>query len=83
MTIKKTLETRNFKEREIYSATEYILVIPLKLGSGKIYIRHEIQIQFSCFNLVLMEFHEFFNTKQMQIYRSCSGEKMHKMLDKS
>ena len=30
-----------------------------------------------------MEFHEFFNTKQMQIYRSCSGEKMHKMLDKS
>ena len=42
--IKKTLETRNFKEREIYSDTEYILVIPLKLGSGKIYIRHEIQI---------------------------------------
>ena len=33
---KKTLETRNFKEREIYSDTEYFLIIPLKLGSGKI-----------------------------------------------
>ena len=33
---KKTLETRNFKEREIYSDTEYFLVITLKLGSGKI-----------------------------------------------